>query len=126
MKIFLVTAAFLGMLTTGAYADQPKCQDFESSVWVGDKKGKGYEGAITIEFKDKCKTRMSGNSTLNYVWVGSNGKVVTPGRLTFSKNGQIAYNNTAGSRGEVVLNSKNLVWVNTYTGKNYKVNVRRK
>lgn len=126
MKTFFATAAFLGVLATGVCADQPKCQYFENSVWVGDKKGKGYEGPITIEFKDKCKTRMSGNSTLNYVWVGSNGKVVTPGRLTFSKSGQISYSNTAGSRGDVALNSKSLVWVNTYTGKNYKVNVKRK
>ena len=63
--------------------------------------------------------------SISYDWIGSDGSVITPGRLSFSKSGKISYANAAGSKGTVWSDGSSLAWVNTHTGKNYKVTMRR-
>ena len=117
--IFISTIFF-----NSVYADESTCNNFISTVWEGEKKGKGYQGPITINFKDECKKSMFGNGyQVKYDWVGKNGKIVTPGALTFKDNGDISYQNTAGSKGRVEFSENNLTFKNVFTGNNYKVEV---
>jgi hypothetical protein len=81
--------------------------------WRGEKVGAGYQGPITIVIRENC----------NYVWTGTAG-TITPGRLSVSSSG-FSYANSAGSRGNVSLSGDIMTWVNSFTGNNYQVTVRR-
>ena len=112
-KVLLVISIyFIG--TFGAVADKLECKDFKGE-WKGNKKGKGYQGDITILFDNNC----------NYKWVGSNGKIITPGKIKIKKENIIGYNNRAGSRGKVTIEENTLTWKNVFTGNNYKVFVKK-
>ena len=88
------------------------CKDFEGK-WEGKKSGSGYQGPITITFKDDCK----------YTWVGSAGPI-TDGQLTI-KSKESWYSNQAGSRGKVFRKDNELKWENTWTGNSYEVIVKK-
>tara|TARA_B100001287_G_C22444443_1_gene417506 strand:- start:48 stop:422 length:375 start_codon:yes stop_codon:yes gene_type:complete len=121
--LILVFSAFL--ITAPAFAGMETCKLFEGTQWVGEKKGKGYQGVITIAFKGECKKSWAGIQ-IKYDWVGSNGKVVTPGALTFADSQEIKYKNTAGSKGKVTMKDNKLHWKNVFTGNNYNVHVTKK
>ena len=117
MKIFIkifITLFFLSLSFTPSIAQELNCEYFEGE-WKGNKKGKGYQGDITILFENNCK----------YKWIGSNGEVVTPGKIKIKKGNKITYNNKAGSRGKVTIEENTLIWKNVYTGRNYKVVVKK-
>mgnify|MGYP006105014691 CR=1 FL=1 len=110
-----------------SFANEKKCSQFLKTVWEGKKVGKGYQGPITIKFKNKCTKPQFGGKyfQIKYNWIGKSGKVVTPGKLKFQKNGTIEYLNGAGSNGVVTINNNKLIWKNIYTGNNYNVNVSK-
>lgn len=122
MRFFF--AAITGMALLGACTEETRTptetdvasQDACSAVsgdWQGEKTGGGYQGPITISIAENC----------SYRWVGTSG-LITPGRLRATATG-FSYFNNAGSRGLVSISEGNMTWVNTYTGNNYKVVVRR-
>tara|TARA_A100001035_G_C27329555_1_gene297783 strand:+ start:76 stop:453 length:378 start_codon:yes stop_codon:yes gene_type:complete len=106
------------------FADTISCNNFENATYEGNKKGKGYQGPITIKFTDQCKSTKSGFK-IKYKWIGSNGKVVTPGALTFKEEDEVKYKNKAGSKGKVFIEGDKLHWKNVYTGNNYNVHVTK-
>ncbi|MAR79784.1 MAG: hypothetical protein CMM18_06135 [Rhodospirillaceae bacterium] len=107
-------------------ASEQECLKFIKTVWKGEKVGKGYQGPITIKFKDKCgKAMFSSDFQIKYDWIGKAGRVLTPGVLRFKKNGTMEYKNNAGSNGKVTLENNKLNWKNIYTGNNYNVNVSK-
>ena len=123
--IFRIICIFISIFyINSAFADKEKCSSFINSIWEGEKVGKGYQGKITIKFKDKCSKAAFGKDIeIKYDWVGSTGKIVTPGVLRFKENGKINYKNNAGSKGKVTLNDDRLNWKNIFTGNNYNVDV---
>ena len=114
MKKILLIISIYFLTTLSAFSDKLECKYFEGE-WKGNKKGKGYQGNITILFDNNCK----------YKWVGSNGRIVTPGKIKIKKENQITYNNEAGSSGKVTIEGNTLTWKNVYTGNNYKVVVNK-
>jgi len=114
MKKILIIISIYFLTTLNTFADELECKYFEGE-WKGNKKGKGYQGTITILFDNNC----------NYKWVGSNGKIITPGKIKIKKDNKITYNNQAGSQGKVTIEKNTLTWRNVYTGSNYKVVVNK-
>ena len=116
----------VSLLATQVGASEKTCLKFKSTVWSGKKVGTGYQGPITVKFKSNCSKGFFGNEFfINYDWVGTGGRVVTPGSLKFLENGKMEYNNTAGSRGSVSQKGNKLTWRNIYTGNSYYVNVTK-
>ena len=69
--------------------------------------------------------KVSSENNCKYKWIGSSGEVVTPGKIKIKKGNKITYNNKAGSRGKVTIEENTLIWKNVYTGRNYKVVVKK-
>lgn len=117
--------AIAGMVLLGACTEETRsptvtgvtspgaCSEV-SGDWQGQKTGAGYQGPITISIAENC----------SYRWVGTSG-LITPGRLRSAATG-FSYSNDAGSRGLVSMSGDTMTWVNTYTGNNYEVVVRRR
>lgn len=127
-KIQTVLSIFiLIFFTQYSFASDEDCSQFLDTIWEGEKVGTGYQGLITIKFKDKCSKKSSWDGEyfqIKYDWVGESGKIVTPGKLQI-KNEQIKYNNDAGSKGTVTINDNRLIWKNVFTGNSYKVDVSK-
>ena len=127
-KIQTVLSIFiLIFFTQYSFASDEDCSQFLDTIWEGEKVGTGYQGLITIKFKDKCSKKSSWDGEyfqIEYDWVGESGKIVTPGKLQI-KNEQIKYNNDAGSKGTVTINDNRLIWKNVFTGNSYKVDVSK-
>ena len=120
--IYLISFFFVSV----SFASEYECSKFIKTVWKGEKIGKGYQGPITIKFKDKCgKAMFSSDFQIKYDWIGKAGRVLTPGVLRFKKNSKMEYKNNAGSNGKVTLENNKLNWKNIYTGNNYNVNVSK-
>ena len=120
---FLLSAA---LLATQVGASEKVCSKFKNTVWNGKKVGTGYQGAITVKFKSNCSKGFFGNEFyINYDWVGTGGRVVTPGSLKFLENGKMEYTNNAGSRGSMSRKGNKLTWKNIYTGNSYTVTVTK-
>ena len=112
-----------------SFASDKDCSQFLDTIWQGEKVGSGYQGLITIKFKDKCSkiSQWDGEFIqIEYDWVGKSGKIVTAGKLEFKENKKIKYINDAGSKGIVTINDNKLTWENIYTGNSYKVDVLKK
>lgn len=120
----LPVAVLVGVLLLGACTEEtrsptatgvasPGACSAVSGDWQGQKTGAGYQGPITISIAENC----------SYRWVGTSG-LITPGRLRSAATG-FSYSNNAGSRGLVSVSGDAMTWVNTYTGNNYEVVVRR-
>jgi hypothetical protein len=104
---------FMAVISSSVYSQElPECKDLEGK-WTGAKVGAGYQGDISIVFDANCK----------YEWIGSAGSITT-GKLDKKKK-EYWYNNQAGSRGKVQFNDGQLIWENTWTGKNYEVKVKK-
>ena len=103
----LVCIAIL-LSSSHAIAQNLACSEFEGK-WEGTWVNRGSQTPITINFQANCK----------YEWVG-----ITEGSLTL-KSDEIWYANKAGSRGKVKKSGDELVWVNTWTGNNYEVRVKK-
>ena len=114
MKLLVRIFISLFFLTSAVNAAELNCGTF-SGEWNGNKKGAGYKGDLKIVFDDKCKYKM----------LKSDGKILTPGKIKIKKGTKVTYKNKAGSRGKVTPEGDTLKWVNTYTGNNYKIIVKR-
>ena len=110
LKILILNFFFISSVISA----ELNCETF-SGTWEGNKKGAGYEGDLKIIFDDNCKYKM----------LKSDGKILTPGKIKIKKGTKVTYKNKAGSRGKVTPEGDTLKWVNTYTGNNYKIIVKR-
>lgn len=54
MKKILLIFSIYFLTTLTAFSDKLECKYFEGE-WKGNKKGKGYQGNITILFDNNCK-----------------------------------------------------------------------
>ena len=99
------------------------CRNFEGAIYEGNKKGlvsaRGYEGPLTVNFNDQCKSTKNG-FWIKYNWI-VNGEVYTPGSLIYKGGDQIIYKNLSGSKGKIFIDGNKLHWRNVYTGDNYNV-----
>lgn len=111
-----------------SFASDKDCSQFLDTIWQGEKVGSGYQGLISIKFKDKCSKKSSWDGEyfqIKYDWVGKSGKIVTAGKLEFKENKKIKYKNDAGSKGTVTIDDNRLIWKNVFTGNSYKVDVSK-
>jgi hypothetical protein len=113
-KIALALAVVLLIIPSIALSQTEQiCKDLEGK-WEGKKVGTGYQGSITIIFKNDC----------SYSWLKSDGSLITYGQLSI-KEKEIFYSNQAGSRGNVFKKDSELKWINTFTGNSYEVIVKK-
>lgn len=115
-KIALVLVVVLIIIPSISLSQTEQiCKDLEGK-WEGKKVGgAGYQGSITIIFeKNDC----------SYYWLRADGSLITYGQLSL-KEKEIFYSNQAGSRGHVFKKDSELKWINTFTGNNYEVLVKK-
>jgi|LakMenEpi03Aug12_release.lakeMendotaPanAssembly.Ray.scaffolds.fasta_scaffold716877_2 hypothetical protein len=113
-KIALVLVVVLLIIPSISLSQTEQiCKDLEGK-WEGEKVGTGYQGSITIIFKNDC----------NYSWLRPDGFLLTYGQLSI-KEKEIFYYNQAGSRGNVFKKDSELKWINTFTGNSYSVIVKK-
>jgi len=88
---------------------KPECDPFVGN-WSGTVSGK-YNGDMKIDVAENCRYNI-------------NGPFDTPGRL-YKDGEKILYQNDLGSNGIVTNDGKTFTMQNTFTGNNYKVEVKK-
>ena len=116
LTLFIICFVIMGsdfLFTKESKADN-KCSSI-SGEWTGSKKGKGYEGSVNLTAEKNCSYTL---------YLGK--KHVCWGNFSNNKNDvSFDYAQDCGSRGTVKVDGDNMTWVNTYTGDNYKIKMKR-
>ena len=118
-KILTIITLYFTILSIGfLLMKEAKAEKNCSSIsgkWVGSKEGAGYEGDVKLNLKKDC----------SYILHLGDERICKGDFSNNKDNKSFDYAQDCGSEGTVEVDGDNMTWVNTYTGDNYEVKLKK-